>query len=245
MPNKTQAFWKAAQTRTAVFLLQLVVLCALLSVGALYLVGAFSLPNNLGSVPLAVPWFGALGAVAISLTGTWEHAKDWDANYAFWHWSRPFIGATLAVVTVLILQGGILAVGTTPTTTGGAAAPRNLLYYVVAFAVGYREETFRTLLKRLLDVLLSTGSQADGATRAVLSLAPPSGPVAGDTKVGITGAGFASVQAVKFGAQEAQFTVDSDHHLTATSPKADAAGPVTITVRLQDGSLTGPPFTYQ
>ena len=42
-----------------------------------------------------------------------------------------------------------------------------------------------------------------------------------------------------------QFQIDSDHHLSAILPKATATEPVTVTVQLQDRSLTGPPFSYQ
>jgi hypothetical protein len=46
-----------------------------------------------------------------------------------------------------------------PGETGGAApAPSSLLpYYVLAFLVGFREDTFRTLIKRAADVLLGPG----------------------------------------------------------------------------------------
>jgi hypothetical protein len=236
--------WRLAQTRTGIFFWQLGVLWSLLAVAALDLDRVFSLPAMLGSVPLAVPWFGAVGAVVISLTGTFEHTRTWNVDYAFWHWSRPFIGATLAVVAVLILQAGILAVGSTPTTHVGATTPRNLLYYVVAFAVGYREETFRALLRRLLDVLLSPG-EPGGASPAVLAVAPNAGPLAGRSAVGITGAGLSQTRAVKFGALSARFEIDSDHHLTTTSPQATSPGPVTITVQLMDRSLTGPTYSYE
>jgi IPT/TIG domain len=239
------AAWAAAQTRTGSFLFQTLFLCGLLSVAGLYFVETFSLPANLGSVPLGVPWFGAVGAVIISLTGIFEHAGSWNTDYAFWHWSRPLIGATLGTVSVLMFQAGILAVGSTPTTPGNAAAPKNLLYYLIAFAVGYREQTFRDLLKRLLDVILSPGNAAAGAQHAVLSISPVSGPGAGGTSVAVTGAGLSNTRSVKFGTQQAGFHIDSDHHLTVVSPAATSSGPAVITVQLRDRNLTGPPFTYQ
>ena len=108
------------------------------------------LADSLGSVPLAVIWFGALGAVLISLTGIVEHAHDWDKSFALWHLSRPLVGASLAVIGVLIVQAGVLAIGSTPSAS--AETPKNLLYYLIAFLVGYREETFRELIKRLVDL---------------------------------------------------------------------------------------------
>src|SRR5262249_49769675 len=136
------------------------------------------------------------GAVLISLTGVFAHKNDWDKELWPWHISRPLIGIALGVVSVLILQAGILAVGSSPNTqsesnntkptntstppasagsqapnpdsqpantgsqpgnTGAQPAnnnqpvnsnstngkPSNLLYYLIAFLVGYREETFR------------------------------------------------------------------------------------------------------
>jgi hypothetical protein len=88
-----------------------------------------------------------LGAVLISLTGIFEHEHDWDEGLWPWHLARPLIGMGLAVVSVLILQAGILAVGATPQPQ--PTIPKNLLYYLVAFSVGYREQTFRELIKRL------------------------------------------------------------------------------------------------
>jgi hypothetical protein len=124
-------------------------------------------------------------------------------------------------------------------------ARQNLLYYLIAFAVGYREQTFRDLLKRLLDVILSPGNAAAGAQHAVLSISPVSGPDAGGTSVAVTGAGLSNTRSVKFGTQQAGFHIDSDHHLTVVSPAATSSGPAVITVQLRDRNLTGPPFTYQ
>jgi len=38
-------------------------------------------PALLGPLPVGVIWFGALGAVLISLTGIFEHHIDWDPTY--------------------------------------------------------------------------------------------------------------------------------------------------------------------
>jgi hypothetical protein len=55
-------------------------------------------PAAFGPVAVGVPWFGALGAVLISLTGVFEHEHDWDPGYWPWHVSRPLIGIGLGVV---------------------------------------------------------------------------------------------------------------------------------------------------
>lgn len=231
------------ERRGTIFVVQLFYLGMLLAAAALYIEGTYSLPSKLGTLPLPVPWFGALGAVVISLTGAVEHGRSWDPAFAYWHISRPLVGATVAVVSVLVFQAGIIAVGSTP-TSHGVGAPRNILYYVIAFAVGYRERTFRDLLKRVVDVLLTPGPVAGAAGLALLSLSPTSGPVAGGTAVGITGSALTGTQQVKFGPNPAQFTVDSDNHVTAVTPAATSAGAVAVTVTTKHGSVSGPQFTY-
>lgn len=145
------------QSRLAIFFVELFYLAALLSAAGLYIEGAFALPNSLGTVPLPVPWFGALGAVLISLSGVFEHGDDWKIKYALWHYGRPLVGASLGIVTVLILQAGILAVGSN-VNASSPGKPSSILYYVFAFLIGYREETFRELIKRLVDVLIKPGT---------------------------------------------------------------------------------------
>ena len=146
--------WSWASHIVTIFILQMIYLAALSIGAALFLWGGLRLPSDwLGLVPLGVPWFGALGAVLISLSGVFEHRDHWDRSYWTWHWSRPLVGANLGIVSFIIFQAGILAVGSTP-TPAATAAPQNLLYYVIAFLVGYREESFRELIKRVADVIL-------------------------------------------------------------------------------------------
>jgi hypothetical protein len=49
-----------------------------------------------------------------------------------------------------------------------------VLYYVLAFVIGYREETFRELIKRVLDIIFRPGGGV--ASRAVLTANPRAGP---------------------------------------------------------------------
>jgi hypothetical protein len=135
----------------------------------------FDPPTALGPMPVGVPWYGALGGVVISLTGVFEHRYDWDVRYSAWHAARPFIGAAVAVVAVLVLQAGILAAGVDPEAE--KSGTKDLFYYVVAFLVGYREESFRGIIKRVGDVILT--SDSDATAPLVLSIAPlraPPGP---------------------------------------------------------------------
>jgi hypothetical protein len=148
-----------------------------------------------GLIPIGVPLAGALGAVTISLYGVFRHNTNWDKKWNYWHVARPFMGALLGSVGLLVFLATIQSTGVrppldaSPTTTvtepsGGSVSqttttsialqptstapvttrePRDLLvYYVIAFVIGYREETFRELMKRAADMLLkpATGSSA-------------------------------------------------------------------------------------
>jgi outer membrane biosynthesis protein TonB len=289
--------------RKKTFVLALVYLGIILAIGLVFFVKRdllFFVPDAFGPVPVGVPWFGALGAVLISLTGVFEHEHDWDDSYWPWHVARPLVGIAVAVVSVLILQAGVLAVGstpiqpsptpsptpavtqpvsmptptpaptatptptatasatptpraastptTTPTSTpsgstpqnqptGPKVVPTNLLYYLVAFLVGYREETFRELIKRLVDVILSPGNGSAPAP-TIHDANPPQAPHGTATQVTITGSGFTGTQSVRFGASAAQFTVNGDGKLTVTTPVVPAAGAVILTVTTKGGSAS-------
>jgi len=108
-------------------------------------------PHDIGPVPLAVAWWGAVGAVIISLQGVFLHNHSWDHSYNYWHIARPLLGAALGTVAFLIFIAVIDATG------ARARDHRSVVYYLVAFLIGYREETFRNLIKRATDVLIGPG----------------------------------------------------------------------------------------
>ena len=226
--------------RTQTFQMALAYLLGLLILGVLYALTVLSfVPDNFVSVPVAVPWFGAVGAVLISLTGVFEHEHDWDDNYWPWHVARPFIGASLGVVSVLVFKAGILAVGSTPPSPGQSSIPNNLLHYVIAFLVGYREETFRELIKRLVDVILTPGPGRGVAMPTITAIDPPDVPHAPQQQVKISGSGFTNTQSVRFGTRVAPFTVNADGQLTATTPDGLVGGAdVPLTVTTKSGSAT-------
>lgn len=232
------------EARETIFVLEVFYLAALLTAAATYVDGIYSLPGSFGTVPLAVPWFGALGGVIISLTGTVEHVKTWDRGFAYWHISRPLIGASVAIVAVLVLQAGLTAVK--PGATGTIAAPgspHNVLYYVVAFAVGYRESTFRELLKRIIDLILAPGP-AKTSQASVTSLSPQTGPLAGGTHVDITGTGLGGVHSVTVGGLNATIGSSADTHVSIVTPAATTTGPAAVTLGTPSGKTSAPEFTY-
>jgi hypothetical protein len=238
-----QDFWK---TRWFIASVEVLYLLILFWIALSYIIqknSPFSVLSPLGSViPLGVPWFGALGAVVISLSGTFDHRTDWDSSWALWHVTRPLIGIVMAIVSWLILQAGILSVGQASGNGTAAANPtRDLLFYLIAFVVGYREEIFRQLIKRVADVILTP---AGGAAAMISTMTPTQGPTDGGSTVTITGNGLTGTTGVRFGANSALFRVDSDRQLTATSPQG-SAGPVEVTVNAKSGNVSAGQFTYQ
>jgi hypothetical protein len=124
----------------------------------------------LSVIPYWVPWAGALGGVSISLVGVAGYADDrWNPKrYAYWHLARPFLGAmfgTIAVLIVVLVLKNVATVDTrVPLTPQGTA-----VLCVFAFVVGFREETFRSLLLRVVDVILGPGTSD---TTALVAFVP-------------------------------------------------------------------------
>jgi hypothetical protein len=235
-----QRFGTWAVSRGGIFVVELIYVLALWGIAILYFAGTIHPRHTIGNMPTAVPWFGALGAVLISLVGIFEHPLDWNPRMAPWHWARPFVGGSFAVVSVLILQAGIVSIGSDPHNPGKSLA----LYYIVGFVVGYREETFRELIKRLVDVLLNPGPGASDAAPTITSVSPASGQASASTDVTIDGTGFTKVISVKFGTKDATgVTTESPTRIKATAPSAAQPGGVSVLVTTKVGTATGD-FTY-
>jgi hypothetical protein len=138
-----------------IFLLESFYLIALVAVGLIYIHwGPLQrlLPSSLGTIPVAVPWWGALGGITISFTGIFRNSDRWQTRYELWHIARPFLGAVVGSVSYLIFIALIRATGTTPSHQSPI---NNAVYYLVAFLTGYREDVFRELLKRATDSLFT------------------------------------------------------------------------------------------
>jgi hypothetical protein len=124
-----------------------------------------------GMLPIAVPWFGAVGAVTISLQGVFEWSESrWNPEYNYWHLGRPVFGAILGIIGFFLYVLIISSSGTPPvflqvpkSSPEQIAAKDFIVYYVVAFLAGYREETFRELIKRVTDMILKPAPQDTGA----------------------------------------------------------------------------------
>lgn len=225
-------------SRLRVFAWELFCLAGLWALAGLYFWNKLTdVPKTLGPLPTGVLWFGALGAVLISLAAVFDFpGKAWDPHWELWHYTRPLIGATFAAISVLIFQAGIVSIGSDPTPGGAktSSIPKDLAYYLVAFLVGYRETTFRELIKRLGDIVLKPGDTPGAAITAVI---PAKGPLAGGHPVALTGAGFAHVVSVSIGAMSVEPDLLSDTHIVFTAPGASQPGVVPITVDTADGTV--------
>ena len=111
-------------------------------------------------LPMWVPLGGLLGGITISIVGVAMHTHDWNREkYGYWHLARPLLGMLTGTVAVLIVLFVITGVSGSPIPSGEETySPSGIaVLFVFAFVVGYREETFRTLVKRVLDVILGPG----------------------------------------------------------------------------------------
>lgn len=144
--------------RAFFFTLSTIYLVALIAIFWLYLANYYgikdALPGLIGGIlPLGVPFFGGIGAVVISLEGVTQHFSDWDKKWAYWHMSRPLLGAVLGSVAFFIYVLLAKAAGTSP-PDANTPVSELAVFFVIAFVVGYREETFRALVKAVIDVIL-------------------------------------------------------------------------------------------
>jgi hypothetical protein len=118
-------------------------------------------PTKLGPLPVGVVWFGAAGGLLVSLEGIFYYNRAWDDSYNYWHVSRPAVSAIVGGVGCLILIVLIDA------ASAGSHAPHTneIFYDVVAFALGYRQQTFLALLAGLTELIVKTagGDKKDGA----------------------------------------------------------------------------------
>lgn len=232
---------KLSTGRAVIFWLSLLYLLGLGVLAWLHFTGRLRLPGEIGSMPTAgILWFGALGGVLLSLTGVFDHPYDWDPGYRLWHVARPFVGAAVGLVAVLIIQAGVLTISQNPTKSGSQFA----LYYIVAFLVGYREETFREMIKRLADVIL-TPPPARVASPTLTSVDPAAGAAAGGESVTIRGTGLLGARVVNFGTTPApQLSQTSDAEIVALTPPGTAGSEVPLSVITDTGSVSGLNFRY-
>jgi hypothetical protein len=92
-----------------------------------------------------------------NLSGIRQDSAKWNPHQAKWYVTRPLIGAIFGAIGYLIYIAIVQASITTTSSEKQAHAGPSILGYVIAFTLGYREETFRDLLQRVTDLLVSAG----------------------------------------------------------------------------------------
>jgi hypothetical protein len=225
----------------------MVYLAALAGLAVLYFTEKIHPRARLGTVPTAVPWFGALGGVIISFTGVFEHYANWLPSYRFWHWARPFVGAAVAIIAVLVFQAGILSVGEDIEPEN---ATKNIFYYVLAFFIGYKEAAFRDMISRVGEVILRPGD-TEATTAPTITLVDPSeAPATSSRLITINGTGLARTRTVTFASEDLSQEVTTfvlpvtDKYIKVMSPEAGQPGDVTITVFRDDGATVEHGFRF-
>lgn len=130
----------------------IVVIAALLY--AADLLGMDEIDDSRRMIPIA--WAGSLGAVMANFTEIRQNSARWNPHLATWYVARPLVGAVFGAIGYLIYIA-IVQASIITTSSGEVQASPTVLGYVVAFTLGYREETFRDLLQRVTDLLVSAG----------------------------------------------------------------------------------------
>lgn len=185
--------WKAVvrgprQWSPAVFFVYDVgILVGLLLIGPFHPVHWNSFGNPIPDVlPSAVPWAGALGGVCISLVGVAGHAKrrDWRPDaFGYWHLTRAALGAVFGSIAVLIITLLLQNVKQAVPGTAGFTDSGTAVLAVIAFTVGFREETFRSLIIRVVDIILGPSQNDSAVTYALVPAVVDFGTTKAETAV--------------------------------------------------------------
>ena len=146
----------AGLSKDAIFWISVIYVLLAIVLLLLYQLNLLGIEEGQFSIPPSIPWFGTVGAITVSLQAIFERRGDqWDSTYNYWHLGRPLIGAVLGIMSFMILSVIVTLAGSTPPSPAAAPNVMNVtIFEVLAFIVGYREETFRHLLKRVTDLIL-------------------------------------------------------------------------------------------
>jgi hypothetical protein len=201
------------------------------------------LPEDLHGLALYAVWFGALGGVAASLKGIYDHANDWDKSNALWHYGRPFSAAVVGGVTYVLL---LVASAQNQTAL---ATPAIL---AVAFALGTQDKRFFSLLYEMTRLVVGSPDDKKEEALSIGTVQPDTAPPHDD--IAILGASFATGARLYIGGVDAEGPVSVADDGTRISAKVPApAGdtppkvPVDVTVVNPNGVayVKTAAFTYQ
>ncbi|MFC7240945.1 hypothetical protein ACFQO7_00500 [Catellatospora aurea] len=102
---------------------------------------------------LYIAWYGALGGVMANFTGLLRHREKWNPAWNLWYAARPWTSSIVGVIGYLIYISIVQA----SLSFDDENNPPRVLGYVIAFAIGYREDLFRDLLQRVFELIASAG----------------------------------------------------------------------------------------
>ena len=105
-------------------------------------------PSKVGPLPFTSIWFGAAGGWLISLQGIFAYNHRWRRSFDYWHYARPILGAFMGTLGCLVF----IVLNQAATTKHLPAS--GVFYAVLAFVLGYREQSFRALMTRLIDTII-------------------------------------------------------------------------------------------
>ncbi len=108
---------------------------------------------RIGRLPFETIWFGAVGGWLISANGIFFYNRKWKRSYDYWHYVRPVLGAIMGPV------GCLIVVVLTEVASKESGELSTVFYDVVALAIGYREKSFRELIKKLVDTVILPGEK--------------------------------------------------------------------------------------
>ncbi|GAA1373669.1 hypothetical protein [Catellatospora chokoriensis] len=108
-------------------------------------------PRNM----LYIAWYGSIGGVMASITGLLRHGEKWNPAWNLWYAARPLTSAIVGVIGYLIYISIVQA--SLSFDDGFDTKPPRVLGYVIAFAIGYREDIFRELLQRVFEMIATAG----------------------------------------------------------------------------------------
>jgi len=201
-------------------------------------------PAGTGTVDLRVTTVGGTSATSAADQFTYIPAPTITSISPT---AGPATGGTTVTLT------GTNFTGATAVTFGGTAAAGFTVNSTTSITATSPAGTGTVDIRVTTPGGTSATSAADQFTfvarPTVTSISPTAGPTGGGTTVIITGTGFSAASptgAVKFGATNASYTINSNTQITATSP-AGSAGIVDVTVTTAGGTSAtsaADQFTY-
>jgi hypothetical protein len=154
--------------------------------------------------------------------------KKFERSWIWWYVLQTPVGIALALTFYVGIRGGIL-----PATSSNDVNPFGIAFF--AGLVGLFSKQATDKLGEVFDTLFRSSKTAERPP-VITSVAPNEGLLAENKPVVIRGSNLSGASAVRFGSTQAQFKVDRDDQVTATSPLADKPGTVHITVQTAAGT---------